>query len=238
MDTADSAWVTQLWMGAMVGTESDTGLEFMNTMNPTDYNTPEMIAAAEKIQKMYQNYTTQDAIGGKYENAANNFLSGQTAMLANGPWMIGDFSDTSMAEEGFADKVGVALFPGNFVYDAPIQGYIVTKQDDPKVEEAAIEMVKFFTSAEAQQTAMEMQGMVPASNTVELTDTAKDKYPLLAEFLDLATTEGEKRSDTLQATMYANLLDVMSQQLPLLASGELDAKGFCQTLTDAAAKNQ
>lgn len=59
MDTADSAWVTQLWMGAMVGTESDAGLEFMNTMNPTDYNTPEMIAAAEKIQKMYQNYTTQ-----------------------------------------------------------------------------------------------------------------------------------------------------------------------------------
>ena len=53
-------------------------------------------------------------------------------------------------------------------------------------------MVKFFTSAEAQQTAMEMQGMVPASNTVELTDTAKDKYPLLAEFLNLATTEGEK----------------------------------------------
>ena len=51
MDTADSAWVTQLWMGAMVGTESDAGLEFMNTMNPTDYNTPEMIAAAEKIQK-------------------------------------------------------------------------------------------------------------------------------------------------------------------------------------------
>ena len=43
----------------------------------TDYNTPEMIAAAEKIQKMYENYTTQDAIGGKYENAANNFLSGQ-----------------------------------------------------------------------------------------------------------------------------------------------------------------
>ena len=48
---------------------------------------------------MYQNYTTQDAIGGKYENAANNFLAGQTAMLANGPWMIGDFSDTSMTEE-------------------------------------------------------------------------------------------------------------------------------------------
>ena len=222
----------------MVATSGDEGLEFMNTKYPTDYNIEPVVNAVAEMQKWYQNYTTLDAVGGAYENAANNFFSGNVAMICNGPWMIGDFSDTSMTEEGFADKVGVALFPGNFVYDAPIQGYIVTKQDDPKVEEAAIEMVKFFTSAEAQQTAMEMQGMVPASNTVELTDTAKDKYPLLAEFLNLATTEGEKRSDTLQATMYANLLDVMSQQLPLLASGELDAKGFCQTLTDAAAKNQ
>ena len=238
MDTADGAWVSMLLMGAMVATSGDEGLEFMNTKYPTDYNIEPVVNAVAEMQKWYQNYTTLDAVGGAYENAANNFFSGNVAMICNGPWMIGDFSDTSMTEEGFADKVGVALFPGNFVYDAPIQGYIVTKQDDPKVEEAAIEMVKFFTSAEAQQTAMEMQGMVPASNTVELTDTAKDKYPLLAEFLNLATTEGEKRSDTLQATMYANLLDVMSQQLPLLASGELDAKGFCQTLTDAAAKNQ
>lgn len=238
MDTADSAWVTQLWMGAMVGTASDEGLKFMRTMNPTDYNTPEMLQAVANIQKMYQNYTTQDAVGGKYENAANNFLSGQTAMIANGPWMLGDFSDPSKTEEGFADKIGVAIFPENFVYDAPIQGYIVTKQDDPKVEEAAIEMVKFFTSAHAQQVAMEVQGMVPASNTVELTDTAKEKYPLLAEFLDLATNDGQGRSDTMQATMFPNLLDVMSQQLPLLASGQLDAKGFCQALTDAAAKNQ
>lgn len=80
--------------------------------------------------------------------------------------------------------------------------------------------------------------MVPASNTVELTDAAKEKYPLLAEFLDLATNDGQGRSDTMQATMFPNLLDVMSQQLPLLASGQLDAKGFCQALTDAAAKNQ
>lgn len=237
MDTADSAWVTQLWMGAMVGTASDDGLALMQTMNPTDYSTPEMIDAAEKIQTLYQNYTTMDAIGGKYENAANNFLSGQAAMIANGPWMIGDFSDTSKTAADFADKVGVALFPENFVYDAPIQGYIVTKQDDPALEEAAIEMVKFFTSAHAQQVAMELQGMVPASGTVELTDAAKDKYPLLAEFLDLAAG-ATARSDTMQATMFPNLLDVLSQQLPLLASGELDAAGFCQTLTDAAAKNQ
>lgn len=238
MDTADSAWVTQLWMGAMVGTASDAGLTFMNTMNPDDYNTPEMIAAVEKIQKMYTDYTTLDANGGAYENAANNFLSGQTAMMANGPWMIGDFSDPNMTTEGFADKVGVALYPDNFVYDAPIQGYIVTKQKDPAVEEAAIEMVKFFTSPHAMTVAMEVQGMVPASNTVELTDAAAANFPLLAEFLELAANEGDGRSDTMQATMYPNLLDIMSTELPMLANGTYDAETFCQKLTDGAAMNK
>jgi raffinose/stachyose/melibiose transport system substrate-binding protein len=237
MDTADSAWVSQLWWGAMVATSGDNGLKFMQTMNPSDYNTPEMIAAVEKVQKMIKEYTTLDAIGGKYENAANNFLSGQAAMIANGPWMIGDFSDTTKTTEGFADKVGSAVYPGNFVYDAPIQGYFVTKQDDPKVEEAAIAMVKFFTSAHAQQLGLEMQGMVPASDTVKITDKAAEKYPLLVDFLGKASN-ATLRSDNMQATMYSNLLDVVSQELPRLYSGELDAKAFCQKLTDAAAKNK
>ncbi len=236
LDTADSAWVTQLWWGAMVATASDKGLEFMQTMNPTDYNFDEMVAAVEQVQKMLQEYTTLDAVGGAYEQAANNFLSGQAAMIANGPWMIGDFSDTTKTTEDFADKVGAAIFPDNFVYDAPIQGYFVTKQDDPALEEAAVEMVKFFTSAHAQQLGLEMQGMVPASSTVEVTDEAKSKYPLLVDFLDKAAG-AEKRSDNMQATMFSNLLDVVSQELPRLYSGELDASAFCQALTDAAAKN-
>ncbi len=236
MDTADSAWVTQLWWGAMVATANEDGLKFMETMNPSDYNSPEMVAAVEMVQKMLKEYTTLDAIGGKYENAANNFLSGQAAMIANGPWMIGDFSDTSKTVEGFADKVGAAVYPENFVYDAPIQGYFVTKQDDPKVEEAAIAMVKFFTSAHAQQLGLEMQGMVPASDTVKVTDTAAEKYPLLVDFLSKASN-ASVRSDNMQATMYSNLLDVVSQELPRLYSSELDATAFCQKLTDAAAKN-
>lgn len=237
LDTADSAWVTSLWAGAMIATSGDEGYEFMKQMNPIDYNNQPTIDAFTNVQKMLQEDTTLDAIGGKYEHAANNFLSGQAAMIANGPWMIGDFSDETKTTADFADKVGVAIFPGNFVYDAPIQGYFVTKQDDPALEEAAVEMVKFFTSAHAQQVALEVQGMVPASSTVEITETAKQNYPLLVEFLDLA--EGATvRTDNLQATMYPNLLDVVSQDLPLLASGEMTPTEFCQTLSTEAAKNQ
>ncbi|WNX83202.1 ABC transporter substrate-binding protein [Agathobaculum sp. NTUH-O15-33] len=237
LDTADSAWVTQLWWGAMVATSGDEGLKFMQTMNPTDYNFPAMEDAVGKVQKMLKDYTTLDAIGGKYEHAANNFLSGQAAMIANGPWMIGDFSDTTKTTADFAEKVGSAIYPDSFVYDAPIQGYFVTKQDDPKVEEAAIAMVKFFTSAHAQQLGLEMQGMVPASSTVEVSAEAESKYPLLVEFLGQAA-DATVRTDNMQATMFSNLLDVVSQELPRLYSTDLDPAGFCQALTDAAAKNQ
>ncbi|MHC1787671.1 MAG: ABC transporter substrate-binding protein [Christensenellales bacterium] len=237
MDTADSAWVTSLWMGALIASDGEAGKAFMAQMMPDNYNTPEVIKALTSIQMMFQKYTTLDAVGGKYENAANAFLSGQTAIIANGPWMIGDFSDTTKAPEGFSQKVGVAIYPGGFAYDEPIQGYLVTKQADPEVEKAAVEMVKFFTSAHAQTIALEKQGMLPASTKVEISQAAKDNFPLLAEFV--AALEGANiRTATTQATMYPNLLDVMSAELPNLASGAATPEQFAQTLTDAAAKNK
>lgn len=126
MDTADGAWVSMLLMGAMVATSGDEGLEFMNTKYPTDYNIEPVVNAVAEMQKWYQNYTTLDAVGGAYENAANNFFSGNVAMICNGPWMIGDFSDTSKTPDGFDQNVGVAAYPGNFVYDAPIAGMFDT----------------------------------------------------------------------------------------------------------------
>ena len=237
MDTADSAWVTSLWLGAMVATSSEEGKVFMGQMMPENYMVPAFIDAVKNIQTIFEKYTTLDAVGGKYENAANAFLSGQTAMIANGPWMIGDFADTTKAPEGFADKVGVAIYPEGFAYDEPIQGYLVTKQDNPEIEKAAVEMVKFFTSTHAQTVALEKQGMLPASTQVEITDIAKTNFPLLVEFV-VALEGASIRTAPTQATMYPNLLDVMSQELPNLANGSMTAEEFSQALTDAAAKNK
>ena len=236
MDTADGAWVSMLLMGAMVATSGDEGLEFMNTKYPTDYNIEPVVNAVAEMQKWYQNYTTLDAVGGAYENAANNFFSGNVAMICNGPWMIGDFSDTSKTTEGFSDKVGVATYPGGFVYDAPIEGMFVTKQSDPALEEAGIAMVKFFTSPESQQLALEMQGMVPAAASVEITDTATTNFPLLGEFLNIAS-ECTVRSNTFTGNMVPGLQDLFSAELPNLANGTYTPEQFCQILTDFAAAN-
>ena len=53
MDTADSGWLTNLWMSALIGTNGESGNEWMNTMYPTDFNIPEVEEAAEMVQKMF-----------------------------------------------------------------------------------------------------------------------------------------------------------------------------------------
>ena len=236
LDTADSAWVATLWLGAMVATTNQAGLDLVQTMNPRNYSTPEFIQATTRLQYMFQNYTTQDAVGGAYEHAANNFLSGRTAIMANGPWMLGDFTDLDQTTADFEAKVGTAIYPGGFVYDAPIQGYIVTQQKDPALVEASIEMVKFFTSSRAQEIALEIQGMVPASPVVGISPAARQKWPLLAEFIGLVNN-AKYRADNLQATMFTNLLDIVSQELPRLAQGNITPEQFCRILTEGAARN-
>ena len=235
MDTADGAWCTQLLIGAYLAS-TDEGMEFLQTKYPTDYNNEAMIDAMAKAQELYQNYTTMDAVGGAYENAANNFFSGNAAIICNGPWMIGDFSDESKTEAGFADKVGAAVYPEGFVYDSPIEGMFVTKQDDPALEEAAIAMVKFFTSNEAQALALDMAGMVPASANVEISDEILEKFPLLGEFLTQAA-DCDRRASTLTGQMVPGLEDVWDNELPNLAYGTDTPEQFCQVLTDFASAN-
>ena len=230
MDTADSGWVTSLMLGAMIG-ESDEGEQFMNTMLPTDYNTKEFIDAATRIQTMFQKYTTPDAVGGKYENAASNFFMGQTAIIANGPWMISDFYDTSMVEDGFADKVGTAMYPGDVMYNSGKIGFNVASKDE-KTLDATLKFVKFLTNEESQLKMLEITGDIPAMEGL----TSDNVKPLVNEVI----ANGDKAAHSIndfQSLWYANVVDEISIQYPLLAQGEITPEEFAQALTDAAQKN-
>ena len=125
MDTADMGWLTNLWMSALIGTSGDAGNTWMNTMYPQDFNTPEVVDAAKTIQKMLKEYTTDDAVGGKYDPMATHFFNSEIAMIPNGPWMIPDFSQTEKAPEGFYDKVGIMLMPTGGMEMVPTPGDMV-----------------------------------------------------------------------------------------------------------------
>ncbi len=235
MDTADTGWLTSLWLSSIIGTSGVAGNEYMNTMTVDNYMTPEFIDAMGKIQKMFVNYTTPDAVGGKYENGANNFLSGNTAMIANGPWMIEDFKDITKAPEGFIDKVGVAAYPGQGIFDAPMLGYLVASKDKEHAD-ATVEFLKFITSKETQLRGLDAIGRIPTSPDIEITGSVAEKHPLLVELVNVSK-DANNRYNFYQSLWYPNVLDKMSTDYPALALEKMTPEEFAQRLTDTAKKN-
>ena len=235
MDTADLGWLTNLWYSGLIGTAGDTGNEFMNAMYPTDYNTPEVEKATTDLQKMLAEYTTADAVGGKYDTMATHFFNSEVAMFPNGPWMIPDIRSEEKAPAGFYDKVGIMLLPEYGMEMVPTPGDMVGAKDPEKIE-AAVAFLKFETSIENQLKGLEMAGLQPVSSQVEIPDSLKDSDPLMAEVLEIQPkakwTYGQN-----QAYWYQNVIDTFSTELPELAYANITPVEFCTKLSEAAQKN-
>lgn len=232
MDTLDSAWLSSLWLNSMVGTLSPESNAWMNQAMPKDYNSPDFIKAADMIQKMLLNYTTKDALGGKYENGANNFLNGNTAMIANGPWMISDFQAKG---DDFVANIGTALYPEGGIFSGSMPGYLVGSKDKAHAD-AAVEFLKFISNEDMQGKMAEMYSAIPANKNVEISQEVIDQNPLLGEIIKLQS-EATTVYGNYQSLWYSNVVTELDRQYPLLAAGNLTPEQFAQALTDAAAKN-
>lgn len=236
MMTGENCWTTNLLLGAMVGTDGDTGNSFMKTKYPESYETPEMVKALERIQVILEKYSTQDALGAGYAVAANHFLQGNTAMVANGPWMTGDFSDTEKAMEGLADKIGVALFPNDGVFAQYEIGYMICSSDKAK-QDAAFEFIKYKTGKESQLIMLEKSGTVPLTSEVVISDEYKAANPLIAELIEIGG-KAAIQFNTIDNISYSGVIEEMSRNYPALAMKDITADDMAKAMTEAAAKNK
>lgn len=235
MDTADLGWLSNLWYSGLIGTNGQAGNDFMNTMYPTEYGTTEVLDATQSLQKMLAQYTTADAVGGKYDTMATHFFNSEVAMIPNGPWMIPDIRSTEKAPEGFYDKVGIMLLPGYGMEMVPTPGDMVGAKDPEKIK-AAVAFLKFETTKENQIKGLEMAGLQPVSTDIEIPASLTEADPLMAEVLDIQSkakwTYGQN-----QAYWYQNVIDTFSTQLPELAYENISVEDFCKKLSEAAQKN-
>lgn len=236
MMTGENCWTTNLLLGAMIGTSSQAGSEFMTNKYPTSYNTPEMQAALGKIKTILSKYTTKDAIGAKYDIAANHFLQENTAMIVNGPWMTTDFSNKDKAAAGLANKIGVALFPNDGVYAQYEIGYMVCAKDKAK-QDAAFEFIKYKTNADSQRIMLEDSGTIPLTGEVKMSDDYKQKNPLVAELIGLSTN-AKYAFNSIDQISYAGVITEMSKDYPSLVSGDMSVPDMISAMTDAASKNK
>jgi len=236
MDTAEYGWFTSLVLSAMIGSDGEAGNKWMNTQLPKDYSTPEVIKAFTNIQKILKNYTTKDAIGGNWVIPTNHFEKGEAAMVANGPWMIPDFKDTTKVAAGFYDKVGVAAFPGDGIVMVPQFGDMIGAKDKAKID-AAVNFEKFKTSKESQIEYMKTTGNLYESPNIPIPQDIIKDNPLLGDVIDLAGKATVKFGEN-QAYWYPNTLDALSNLLPQLAFDKITPEAMCKKLTETAQKNK
>lgn len=234
--TGENAWTTNLIVSAMIGTDGEEGNSFMNTMYPESYNNPEVVDAFDMIKKMLNDYTSEDAIGALYANAANNFLQEKAAIIANGPWMTPDFADAEKSTEGFANKVGVALYPEDGVISQYEIGYMVCTQDSTKID-AAIDFLKFKTGDYAQKVMLEKGGALPLTGKVEMSDEFKAENPLIVDLINLSDNAKYEFLD-FDNTAYPSVQSQFAKYYPELAFGNITAEEMAEKLTEAVEKSK
>ncbi|WP_372661073.1 ABC transporter substrate-binding protein [Cohnella sp.] len=237
--TGENAWTTMLLASSFMANEPG-GSEVLKSTRAdkvVDYNDPLWIKAFAQTQKWLKDYTTNNAIGAGYAEAANNFLNEKVAIIANGTWMVGDFSDATKAPEGFDKKVGASLYPGG-VGIATTAEYSWWIPSGLKQEEtdAALAFLEFINSPEELEAYMIAEGGT-APNIQASADFESKLNPILADMNRSVTNDlkliaqsfGNVWPDLIGSTEFA-------QHLPLLVKGTLTPEKFAETLTQKASK--
>lgn len=233
LHTTETAWCGMLMATAHMA-QSEAGMEFLAQQYPDSYDTKEFREGIEMMVKLFQDYSTEDAVGGTYALASNHFFGEDTAMIANGPWMMSSLTDTSYVDEGFVDKIGYAPFPGNVMEAYMGQGAMVVAEDHPQeVIDGAVAFIKFYSRAEYVIQSAVDTGSMPV--TVEIDQAEIDKMiPPMKEYVECA-----KNIETIFPN-YQNKWDpvvqqeVLGRELPNLIFESITMDDFVKMLDEGA----
>ncbi|MCL2034378.1 MAG: extracellular solute-binding protein [Oscillospiraceae bacterium] len=235
LHTTETGWCPML-LGTSTMALSDEGQAFMNQMFPTDFNVPVVINMLDVITRLFT-YSTADAVGGNYALAANNFCSGNTSMIPNGPWMVASLSDPQFAPEGFEEKVGYAMYPGKTMLSnqGKIYEMAVSVDHPEEVQLGAIELVKYRASEEFIRFNAVHAGYF--STVVPLTDEDMESLsPVMREYA-ARVLEIERTLLRYQAQwdpLTQN--EVISTELVSLINGTITSEEMATKMSESAAK--
>ncbi len=139
----ESNWAAMLLATAEMA-DTQAGAEFMEQLYPESYDNDSVYHMAETLQKMFR-YTKKDTVYSDFNEAYNNFIMGNAAMLPEGCWMIDQIAEDA------EDQIRFAPFPGNKLVSSPeISGWAVVSSYDEAVKEGAIEFLKFRSRQNAE----------------------------------------------------------------------------------------
>jgi raffinose/stachyose/melibiose transport system substrate-binding protein len=212
-----NAWTSMIWFSWLATSYGGTKVW------DKPFTDKAFVESAKIMKKVFENYTTPDAIGASAGVSGGHFLAGRTALFSNGPWYAGR-----------ADLRATASFPSIQIAPLPpagpnknivisrLQANIAAAETPDKARhEAIIKFLKYFTSKENMAKLAEGSGAMLAVNSGYAPTDALQK-----QFYDLAG-KGYPTATDLEAALGAEATLEFTQQLSALALGKITPEQFC-----------
>ena len=234
LHTTETAWCPLLLATSYMGS-TEEGQKFMAQQFPDNFDNQEFKKAVEILKKEFE-YTTSDAVGGTYALAANNFFSGNTAMIANGPWMMTSLTDPDYASEGFADKVGYAKYPGDVMVGSIEQSsWCITTDYGQDVIDGALAFMKYYSKPVYSTKRAVEEGSL--SSVVEFPKEEYDKLiPPMKNCVDVSTDVETVLPSYQTKWDPVSQNDVFGREIPNLVSGSITVDEFIRLMNEGAAQ--
>ncbi len=243
--TSENAWTTNLFYTSLIAAQPG-GVELLQSGVENkiyDFTGPIWIEATADLQYVLQTHASGNTLGAAYADAANAFMSRRSAVIPNGPWMVGDFATGAEDKwsNGFTgDQVSGDVYPGNFAI-ANVRGYNwwIPKGLPEGELEAALAFLEFIMRpAELEAFMLVEGGVVPKLEPSQEFLTKQQENPILA---DLAATVNE---DTRMAPLFGDVVPgsianiEWGKLLPKLIDNTFTPQQFCAELTKKAAETR
>ena len=238
--TGENAWTTMLVFSSLIAKE-EGGAELLrsHTLDKVyDFSHPAIVNAVAKLQKLLQNYASSNTVGAVYADAANAFMSKNAAVIANGSWMVGDFTaDGGKWSNGFnGATVRGAVLPGNVALaNTDGFGWWIPANASDAEKELGMAFIAFMNTPAELEAYMLQEGGVAPNLKVSDEYTAKAKESgLMYEYVNAVN------ADTIIAPSFGDCIPSSSgdqefgKLLPQLMDGTYTPEAFCAELTAAA----
>ncbi len=176
------------------------GRSFIRETLPGSYHNDSIAKMLECMYRIHQ-YTFADANELNFNQAEERFFHGESAMMANGYWMIQEIP------EEIEEEIGFASFPGNsMMVDVAMSGWAVVSGYEEDVVQGAIE----FLSYRQKRSEVDVDRM----------------SELEKEFLDVFQEKQYTFPNYQMHWSEVLLKDFFNDAFPLFLSGQMDEETF------------
>ncbi len=237
--TVDNAWTTMLFYSALIANE-EGGAELLQSYDGEtclDFSQDPFINAAEKLVDIWNDYAAPISLGAAYADAANGFMSDQSAVIFNGSWMNSEFGEDSSGnwsnDFNGADVVA-DYYPGNVAIGSEV-GYgrwtMTNNGTDEEIECAEAFLAFLYSQEELEQFALIEGCQIPNMTFTQDFLDALAEDPLVSRQTELCT------EDTLIVPSIADIMvtsvadSVFANDLVQLVNGAITPEQFCQDLS-------